>query len=154
MPPELSHFRGLLVEPSNEANTLTNTYDPTYTTVSRKGFDPHNAESELDRLKAPLNIDLVKYDTDGADCDVIEAMLKSKYDVKLFQIEFNIVYVPPIKLNLYYDERYIWGLLNGDDREYVFPQLTNECSLQYLVDMMESYGYYLLQLIFWDAWFV
>ena len=76
--------------------------------------------------------------------------LRSNFDPKLLQIEYNIVYIPPIKFNLSFDSLYRWG--EGMNGEY--PQLTNECSLSYLTSMMLKYDYVLLQVVLWDAWFV
>jgi hypothetical protein len=148
-PRPTSPWRGLLIEPDPvQATVLRRAYHSNGVTVVEKGV---NSSSIIDRLSShralPFHFDLLKMDTDSADCDVVDALLShGSFRPKVILAEFNIMYPPPIRYNLVDDGQWRFGTHNG--------KLIDQCSLSYLFDRMESHRYVLLQVDGWDAWFV
>ena len=97
----------------------------------------------LDLLRGvPLNLSFVKVDIDRNDCQIMFQILSAGYRPSAVQMEYNPLFPPPVLYN--------WPHADWPSSP---PQIFNECSLQYLTDMMRVFGYSLLQVDMWDAWF-
>lgn len=94
------------------------------------------------------NPDLIKMGLDRNDCDIVEKMLINNVKPKVWQLEYNPLIPPPIYYNWPFMEYASYPDIS------TFPQIYNECSLQWINHIMESYGYVLFQVLLWDAWFV
>lgn len=55
-----------------------------------------------------LDLDVISMDLDGNDYHLLEELLKNKIKPKLFIIEYNAKFLPPIKWVMKYVENYIW----------------------------------------------
>ena len=58
------------------------------------------------------NIDVISLDLDGNDYHLTEELLVNKVNPKLFIVEYNSKFFPPIEFIMEYDEFYNW---KGDD---------------------------------------
>lgn len=77
--------------------------------------------------------DVISVDLDGNDYYIVEALLKSDIEAKLFIVEYNGKFFPPIEFRIKYDPDFIW---RGDD---YFG-----ASLQSYVNLFSEYGYTLV----------
>lgn len=140
-------FYGFLVEPNTNAlSTLTQDLIARGLKSFRSLDEPitiQNAVKILTDLGAPKDVDLLKIDIDRNDCDVVKNILEGGFRPKVIQMEYNPLIPPPIQYN--------WP---SPDWPTMPPQNYNECSLQYLADMLKTCGYGLLQVDVWDTWFV
>lgn len=69
-------------------------------------------------------IDVISLDLDGNDYYLVERLLENKYLPKLFILEYNAKFIPPVQFKIRYDERYQW---KGSD--YFGASLATFCSL-------------------------
>lgn len=100
----------------------------------------------LDLLKShavPLDLHFIKLDIDRNDCEIMFVILSAGYAPIAIQAEYNPLFPPPVMYN--------WPHADWPSSP---PQSFNECSLQYLTEMMRMFGYSLFQVDMWDAWFV
>ena len=91
----------------------------------------------------------------------MEAVSDAGWRPAVVMAEFNINFPPPMRFNLPLTPptTYHWGLFVTDQsREHkgdkVGPQLSNQCSLQHFVEMMDAHGYQIIQVDWWDVYFV
>ena len=78
-------------------------------------------------------VDLISIDLDGNDFYFVEELLKSGINPKVFIIEYNAKFPPPIKFKIDYDEKHRWS-----DDDYF------GASLQSFDDLMRSHQYSLV----------
>ena len=57
-------------------------------------------------------LDIISVDLDGNDLYIVQALLEAGIQPRLFIVEYNAKFPPPIKFSITYDERHRW---NGDD---------------------------------------
>jgi hypothetical protein len=118
---------------------------------------PKTVGAVLTNHSVPRNLDLFKMDIDGYDCLVIENMLEVLHP-KVIAMEVNQFIPPPIKFTVEFDERFVWQDMRKLSCQGA--KCTGRgvglygCSLAYAVRLMESHGYFLLQLDVRDAIFV
>ena len=77
---------------------------------------------------AAKEIDVISLDLDGNDIYLVEKLLTSGYTPKLFIVEYNPKFPPPIKWQINYDLNHIW---EGDDYFGASLQSFNELFNQY-----------------------
>lgn len=58
------------------------------------------------------DIDVLSLDLDGNDIYLIQELLESRINPKLFIVEYNAKFPPPIQWKIEYDKAHVWG---GDD---------------------------------------
>ncbi len=76
---------------------------------------------------------MISVDLDGNDLYIVEALLESGAAPRLFIVEYNATFLPPIKFSIDYDENHTW---NGDD--YMGASLAS------FADLFERFGYRLV----------
>jgi hypothetical protein len=54
------------------------------------------------------DLDVISFDLDGNDFFLVDELLKNNFKPKLFIVEYNGKFPPPIKWNMNYDEKHIW----------------------------------------------
>jgi hypothetical protein len=81
---------------------------------------------------AEIALDVISLDLDGNDYYFVEELLKSRFSPKLFMVEYNSKFMPPIRWKIQYDPQHRWG---GDD---YFG-----ASLMEFADLFEEHGYFL-----------
>jgi hypothetical protein len=104
--------------------------------VNHSFVDLENIESLYRKAAAFSNVndlDFFSIDIDGNDCYLIEKMLSQKCEPKVFCIEYNGKFPPPMRVNIEYNKNHIW-----DKTEY------QGASLQTFADVFQQYGYTLL----------
>lgn len=79
------------------------------------------------------SLDVISLDFDGNDLYFAEKLLSNGYTPKLFIIEYNAKFIPPVKWSIDYDPQHIW---QGDD--YM------GASLAIINELFEKYGYRLV----------
>jgi hypothetical protein len=147
-------FQGVLFEPGRmKGSLLGNIYKNGSYRIITTPLDYFNAvDIILNDLQIPKDkVDVLKYDTDAMDCEVIHAIMKAGYQPTIVMAEYNIIYPPPLRFNFMAspDGTFEWGA-----KAPTFQQMGNQCSLSYLSDMMSQHGYTLVQVDWWDAFFV
>lgn len=78
-------------------------------------------------------IDVISLDLDGNDIYFVEELLKNKFLPKLFIVEYNAKFAPPIRFSIKYRKDFQW---NGDD---YFG-----ASLMSFNDLFKKFGYFLV----------
>ena len=78
-------------------------------------------------------VDLVSVDLDGNDLIFCKELLEGGLDPRLFIVEYNARFAPPIRFSIDYDEDHEWSL----DDYY-------GASLQSLVDLFSEHDYSLI----------
>jgi hypothetical protein len=78
-------------------------------------------------------VDVVSLDLDGNDIYLVEELLKDEFRPKLFIVEYQAKFIPPIRWKIEYDPRHQWA---SDD--YL------GASLMEFNDVFEKYGYFLV----------
>ena len=78
-------------------------------------------------------VDVLSFDLDGNDLWFVEILLQNKVKPKLFIVEYNARFIPPIKWSIALDDTHVW-----DFTDY------SGASLQSFVDLFEGYGYTLV----------
>ncbi len=78
-------------------------------------------------------IDVISLDLDGNDIYFVEKLLSNRFHPKLFIVEYNAKFIPPIKWQIDYDENHFW---KKDD--YL------GASLQSFIEVFNTYGYRLV----------
>jgi hypothetical protein len=71
----------------------------------------HHYENGLELIERP-RCDLISMDLDGNDYYFVEALLVSGATPKIFIVEYNARFIPPIKFKIDYDDNHRWV---GDD---------------------------------------
>ena len=79
------------------------------------------------------DIDLISLDLDGNDIYLVEELLKNDFLPKLFIVEYNAKFIPPIKWKINYDKIHTW---QGDD--YFGASLSS------FVELFKLYNYTLI----------
>lgn len=79
------------------------------------------------------SVDLISLDLDGNDYYFVEALLRNLPQPKVFIVEYNAKFPPPIKFKIQYNDKHIW---NADD---YFG-----ASLNSFAELFERYGYSLI----------
>lgn len=54
------------------------------------------------------DLDVISFDLDGNDLFLVDELLKNNFKPKLFIVEYNGKFPPPIKWNMNYNEKHIW----------------------------------------------
>ncbi len=88
---------------------------PTRFSFFKRWVDRENVLSLLQdgmRSVKSNSLDVISLDLDGNDIYIIEKLLNSNIYPKLFIVEYNSKFPPPIKWQIEYDENHIW---NDDD---------------------------------------
>lgn len=78
-------------------------------------------------------LDVISLDLDGNDIYFVEELLRSGYTPKLFIVEYNAKFIPPVRWQIAYDDNHKWQI---DD---YFG-----ASLQSFVDLFSSHSYRLV----------
>jgi hypothetical protein len=143
-------FQGILFEPG-DASLLSESYAVDSFTVVPRALDYARSVEEFVQANVPLEFDFLKFDTDGPDCDSIDSILSGGYLPSLIMAEFNIVFPPPLRFNQLVTpgKLFQWGRIAPH-----FQQLGDQCSLSHLSDRMAVHGYTLIQVDWWDAFYV
>lgn len=79
------------------------------------------------------DIDVLSFDLDGNDLWFVEILLQNKVKPKLFIVEYNARFIPPIK----------WSIALDDTHEWDYTDYSG-ASLQSFVDLFKQYGYTLI----------
>jgi hypothetical protein len=79
------------------------------------------------------NLDFFSIDIDGNDYYLLEEMLSSKCQPKVFCVEYNGKFPPPMKVNIAYNKNHVW-----DGSEY------QGASLQAFTELFDKHQYTLL----------
>jgi hypothetical protein len=143
-------FRGILFEPG-DTTLLSKSYAVDSFTVVPISLDYARSVEAFVQANVPLEFDFLKFDTDGPDCDSIDTILSGGYLPSLIMAEFNIVFPPPLRFNQLVTpgNLFQWGR-----RGPHMQQLGVQCSLSHLSDRMAVHGYTLIQVDWWDAFYV
>ena len=90
-------------------------------------------------------VDLFSLDIDGNDLHIVERLLERGFKAKVFCVEYNGKFPPPMELSVRYDSTHIW---DGTDYQ--------GASLQSFVNLFQKFGYQLLtcNLVGVNAFFV
>jgi hypothetical protein len=73
----------------------------------------NNSQLALDYLSLTAsNIDVISLDLDGNDIYFVEELLKNKFKPKLFIVEYNAKFPPPVRFKIDYNSNHTW---KGDD---------------------------------------
>jgi hypothetical protein len=78
-------------------------------------------------------LDIISLDLDGNDIYFVEKLLENGFKPKLFIVEYNAKFPPPIKFQITYDPKFIW---QGDD--YFGASLTS------FNNLFNNFGYKLI----------
>ena len=78
-------------------------------------------------------VDVLSFDLDGNDIWFVEILLENKDKPKLFIVEYNARFIPPIKWSIALDDTHVW-----DNSDYF------GASLQSFVDLFDAYGFTLV----------
>lgn len=78
-------------------------------------------------------VDVLSFDLDGNDLWFVEILLQNKVKPKLFIVEYNARFIPPIK----------WSIALDDSHEWDYTDYSG-ASLQSFADLFKSYGYTLV----------
>ena len=78
-------------------------------------------------------VDVLSFDLDGNDLWFVEILLQNQVKPKLFIVEYNARFIPPIKWSIALDDTHVW-----DHTDY------SGASLQSFVDLFSAYGYTLI----------
>ena len=54
------------------------------------------------------DLDVISFDLDGNDLYLVDELLKNNFKPKLFIVEYNAKFLPPIKWTITYNENHIW----------------------------------------------
>jgi hypothetical protein len=97
-----------------------------------------NISSLVDKALVTLQVsgsqlDLLSLDLDGNDYYFIDELLRNGIRPKLFTLEYNGMFPPPLKVKIDYNKNHKW-----ETDDYY------GCSLQQWVDLMLKYDYYLV----------
>ena len=142
-------IHAVLFEPhAVAAKQLRKTYSSKYTSVDETFISEPIVVDVFRSKQIPLHFDILKMDIDSNDCSLIHTILSAGYRPSIIQAEYNILFPPPLSYIYNYSGHF------SNIRGVKFPQQVNQCSLQYMSDMMSSHGYILLQVLFWDAWYI
>ena len=95
------------------------------------------------RHAVPKNLDFLKIDVDSYDCEYLKAILAAGYSPKAVDIELTPSIPPPLKYMLKWNPEYP-----------VFGSILGGCSLSMAMDIIQPYGYTLIQYAMEDGWFV
>jgi len=150
----LPPYAGVLFEPTQPAPGL-HVYDKESVRVDSTRVSAANVVALLDAARVPADVDLLKFDIDDTDCDVLHALLTTAnerhqlYRPKVVQAEFNVMFPPPLRYTAVDDTRWKWGAATKHA-----TQASNECSLAALVDIFAAADYVLVQVDYWDVWFM
>lgn len=79
------------------------------------------------------DIDLISLDLDGNDLYFVEELLSNGATPKIFIVEYNAKFPPPVKFTIDYDPNHIW---NSDDYE--------GASLSSFAELFKQFGYTLI----------
>lgn len=79
------------------------------------------------------NPDVVSLDLDGNDIYFVEMLLQSNVLPRLFIVEYNAKFFPPVRFQIAYDEKHVWG-----EDDYFGAALMN------FVDLFSKHGYQLV----------
>ncbi len=90
------------------------------------------AKSSLRRLDCN-SLDLISLDLDGNDIYFVEALLENGFSPKVFIVEYNGKFIPPIRFKITYNPAHVWA---GDD--YYGASLASFC------EIFNRYGYSLV----------
>ena len=78
------------------------------------------------------NLDVISLDLDGNDFHLVNELLKNNFRPKLFIVEYNAKFPPPIKWIMNYNEKHFW-----DGTDYFGASLSS------FVDLFEKKDYFL-----------
>jgi len=78
-------------------------------------------------------VDVLSFDLDGNDLWFVEILLQNNVKPKLFIVEYNARFIPPIRWSIELDDTHVW-----DFTDY------SGASLQSFVDLFANYGYTLV----------
>ena len=62
--------------------------------------------------EGPATVDVMSLDLDGNDLYLVEAILRAGFKPKLFIVEYNAKFPPPVEFTIAYDAGHVW---RGDD---------------------------------------
>jgi hypothetical protein len=93
----------------------------------------------------PRDFQILKMDIDGFECDLLESLLGAGYRPKILIVEANPAWPPPFKWHLRFSPDWFYG--KGGTFFY-------GCSFQSVHDLLQPHGYFVLQYVMEDAWFV
>jgi hypothetical protein len=82
---------------------------------------------------AENSVDVVSLDLDGNDIYLVEQLLLNNFSPKLFIVEYNAKFIPPVKWQIEYNSENVW---RGDD--YFGASLAS------FVDLFAKYGFVLV----------
>ena len=111
-----------------------------------RGITPTNfVESMKDDSDMPRDFHVLKMDIDGFECDLLESLLGAGYSPKIIITETNPAWPPPFAWRLRFSPDWHYG--KGGTFFY-------GCSLQSVHDLLQPHGYFLLQYVMEDAWYM
>lgn len=79
------------------------------------------------------NVDVISLDLDGNDIYLVEKILQNKITPRLFIVEYNANFLPPVKFQINYNDSHVW---QGDD--YFGASLTS------FEEVFSNHGYRLV----------
>jgi len=135
---------GLLLEPNqSQLNKAASLYEKKAGfSFSSEFLTPKNSRNILESAGF-LNPLYIKVDIDSFDLDVIRSILAHSIRPKIYSVEINELFPPPVMFEVRYRE---------DVPEFRSP--LRGCSLQSAYELAGEYGYFLHSLAFNNAFFV
>lgn len=144
-------FQGVLFEPTSAIKYHKDVYVEDAYTVIPTPLSYFNAVQSFQDAEIPTEFDVLKYDTDSADCAVIDALLAAGYLPSIVMAEYNIVFPPPLRFNFHASPK---GMFHWGEVAPLPQQVGDQCSLSYLSDILTRHGYTLVQVDWWDAVYI
>ena len=121
---------------SNHSNPLNKFGKKCFSQTDEDGITLENISDLTEKGCAKINsekLDVISLDLDGNDIYFIEKLLADGFKPKLFIVECNAKFPPPIKFQIAYDPEHIW---QSDD--YYGASLTS------FNDLFNNFGYKLI----------
>jgi hypothetical protein len=108
---------------------------------------PDNIVSALQTHSVPTNPAFLKVDVDSFECEFIKHILQAGYRPLVISSEVNAVPVPPLQYSALYAR-------DGTTYDDYVGNMLGSCSLQYMHNLIQPFGYTLIQFPLEDGWWV
>lgn len=135
-------FSGLAIDGQEQPDLAENLKGLPVMLQTSTWIFPDNIAAILWRGGCPPDPDFFKMDIDGFDAPVMREVFRAGFRPLVVQMEINPEIPPPFAFTVCSHHRYVPGGQTG-----FFG-----CSLAYAVDLMNRYGYALIQLDFTTGW--
>ncbi|CAH1776757.1 unnamed protein product [Owenia fusiformis] len=119
--------------------------------MTSKIITPKNVKDICKMFNIPKNVGVLKIDIDSYDWDVLKAFLEAGVRADIFSMEYNPVYPPGIHYHMNYTDGFKWTFLSKRPKE---KQILYGASLRAWYDLLEPYGYTLIDADWYNTMFV